>query len=162
MWIAALLMVGASLFAIGTAIERGRDHHGAAGEAGASESGAGHSEANESAARGGQAVERSRVLGLDVEATPFVVLGVVASLALAALAWRSPQPSVLLAVAGFALLFALLDVAEISHHVSNDSSGLAMLAGGVAALHLSAGAVAARSIRTQAVGSESAAGPRIS
>lgn len=151
MWIAALLIAGAALFAIGTAIERGRDNHAATGETGASESEAGHSEADEHAVTEGQADENSKVLGLDVESTPSVVLGVVASLALAAVAWRSPQRSVLLAVAGFALLFAVLDVAEISHHVSDDSTGLAMLAGGVAVLHLSATAVAATSIRTRPV-----------
>jgi hypothetical protein len=146
-WIAALLIVGAALFAIGTAIERGRDNHAAAGETGASESEAGHSEADEHAVTGGEGVEASKVLGLDVEATPFVVLGVVASLALAAVAWRSPRSSVFLGVAGFALFFAVLDVAEVSHHVSDDSTGLAVLAGGVAALHLSASAVAATSVR---------------
>ncbi len=149
-WIAALLIAGAALFAIGTAIERGRDHHEAAGETGGPESEAGHNEANENAATGAEAAESNKVLGLDVEATPFVVLGVVASLALATVAWRWPQRSVFVAVAGFALLFVVLDGAEVSHHVSDDSAGLAMLAGGVAAIHLSAGAVAARSIRRAA------------
>jgi hypothetical protein len=78
-------------------------------------------------------------LGINVEAVPFVVLAAVASLALALAAWLRPRiVPLLLVAAGAMLAFGLLDVREVFHQSDESRTGLAVLAGVVAALHLSA------------------------
>ena len=88
--------------------------------------------------------EEEELFGIDLESTPLVVLAVVASLALAAAAWLRPRWALLLVAVGAAMLvFAALDVREVLHQIDENSTGLAVLAGLVALLHLTAALVAA-------------------
>ena len=89
--------------------------------------------------------ESDTVLGIDVESTPLIVLAVVASLALAAGAWARPDSRGLLTLIGIAMLaFAVLDIREVVHQLDEDETGLALLAGLVALLHLAAAGLAWR------------------
>jgi hypothetical protein len=63
---------------------------------------------------------------------------------LAAAAWLRPTAAPPLVVVAVAMLaFAALDVREVVHQLDIDKSGLAVLAGAIAALHAAAGVVAA-------------------
>jgi hypothetical protein len=134
----ALLVASTALFAVGVSAERSaRDTHvepasaqapeagaepesahdetGEAEDAGeAGEAGEAHSE---TAAAGDAHSEGERVLGVDLESTPLLVLAVLAGLALAALtATRLGRlRGFLLAVAVIALGRAVLDVREVVH-----------------------------------------------
>jgi hypothetical protein len=93
-------------------------------------------------------------LGVDIEAAPFVALAAVTSLALALGAWLRPRWLLLLVViVGAMLVFCALDVREVFHQSDENKTGLAVLAGFVALLHLGAVAVAA------AMGSEARRAP---
>jgi hypothetical protein len=115
-----LIVTATALFVVGVTLEPG------GGETGHHDEGAEVAHAE------------SRPLGIDVEATPFVAVAAVASLALAAAGWLSPRRAALIAVA--MLAFAVLDAAEVFRQADR---GLAILAAVVAALHLAAAAVAA-------------------
>jgi hypothetical protein len=152
----ALVIAATASFVVGVSIERGDEaaHH-AAGEAAApagegqeagGEGEAQHAEGEsaEGAANTEEPHAELRPLGIDVEATPFVALAALASLALAAAAWLRPTLTPLLAlVAGAMLAFAALDIREVFHQADINESGLAVLAGAVAAVHLAAAAAAA-------------------
>jgi cation transport ATPase len=91
----------------------------------------------------GKADEDERVLGVDLEATPFVLLAAAVLLGLALAVGQRPDWTLLLGLAAAAMVaFAALDVREITHQLDEDNGGLALLAGVVAVLHLAAGAVA--------------------
>jgi hypothetical protein len=84
-----------------------------------------------------------RPLGIDIEAVPFVILAALTSLALAAVGWRRPQWLPGLVVIAIAMLvFGALDVREVFHQSDESQTGLAILAGVIAALHFGAAAVA--------------------
>ena len=153
-----LIVVATALFVVGVAIERGSGEAGHHGAAVATPSGAHDESAGEQAGRevagaeskgeaaGSEAGGESelRPLGIDVEAWPFVVLAAVVSLALALGVWLRPGTRWLLALVAVAMLaFGVLDVREVFHQLDVDENGLAILAGGVAALHLAAALVAA-------------------
>jgi hypothetical protein len=161
----ALIAVATVSFVVGTAIERNSSgesghHEGATAtspEAGTS-SGENHAEtsgetpaahANESAGTTTETSAESshtelRPLGIDIEAWPFVALAAVASLALALAAWLRPESVPLLALVAVAMLaFAVLDVREIIHQSDINKTGLAVLAGFIATLHIAAALVAA-------------------
>lgn len=149
-----LVVVGASLFALGTSIEKDRHHdepsvnaeaqgdsHDEAGESAEQREAEGadeHSEANES---------EGKILGIDRESAGLVVLAVVALLALAALLWQRPSRGLWLAVGLMALAFAIFDVAEVIHQFDESDSGLAVLAALVALAHVGAAAVAPTAVR---------------
>jgi hypothetical protein len=110
---------------------------------------AGHSESGESANHSEGNSEE--VFGVDAEATPFVVLAVLASLALALAAWARPSSTPILVVVALAMLaFAVFDVREVFHQADESKTGLAVLAGIVAALHLAAAFLALRCRDTRA------------
>lgn len=151
----ALLVTATAAFVVGVSIERsqGETHvepgataHGESGEAGeAGEAGeTGHEggeapRAKESAGEGGG----ETFLGIDFEAVPFIVLAAVFSLGLALAVWAHPGSGPLLAFVAVAMIaFAVLDVRELVHQLDEDTSGLALLAGVVAPLHLGVAAVA--------------------
>jgi hypothetical protein len=140
----ALLAASTVLFAIGVIAERS-DEDGHA-EPAAIES----SEASEpeNAHEEGEvhAEEDEALLGVDVEATPLVVLAVLAALGLAALAGTriGQLLGFLLAVVALALAWGLLDVREAIHQLDESRTGMAIVAIAVAVLHLSAAAVAGR------------------
>ena len=82
-------------------------------------------------------------LGVDIEAAPFVALAAGASVLLALGAWVRPRWLLLLVVIAAAMLvFAALDVREVIHQSDESRTGLAVLAGFVAVLHLGAAGVA--------------------
>jgi hypothetical protein len=82
-------------------------------------------------------------LGIDIEAAPFVALAAAASLLLALGAWLRPRWLLLLVgIAAAMLVFAALDVREVFHQSDESRTGLAVLAGFVALLHLGAAATA--------------------
>ena len=155
----ALIALSTAGFVIGTAIERNNeDSHDEAAETvseESGESGEAHSEegeigesaeaSSEEAESGHEESEEEwEPLGVDIEAAPFVALAAIFSVALAAAAWVRPRWVALLAVIALVMVaFAALDVREVFHQQDEDETGLAVLAGVIAALHLAAGAVAA-------------------
>ena len=153
----ALLAASSALFAVGVTAERSEaDTHApeAAQTEAEGEAAETHEEAGEAESEAGQAEpasgetssEDERVLGIDVESTPLVVLAVPAGLALAALtATRSGRlPGFLLAVALITLAWAALDVREVLHQLDESRTGVAIVAIIVAVLHLAAAAVSGR------------------
>jgi hypothetical protein len=153
----ALLVTSTVAFVVGVSIERssGDEHDEQPAAAGSSEAAEGGDEhAAESEGEPGAAEPASAesdeddeetLFGIDLEATPFVVLAAAFSLALALGVWLRPRWTPLLATVGVAMVvFAALDVREVLHQLDESNGGLAVLAGTVAALHLAAAAVATR------------------
>lgn len=75
------------------------------------------------------------MLGIDVESPLLVTAAVIASLVLAGLVWRLRDRRLLIVIALVAAAFVVLDVAEVAHQLDEDNTGLALLAGVIAALH---------------------------
>jgi hypothetical protein len=163
----ALLVVSTVLFAVGVIAERSdSDTHAepvaqaeeAGGEAGepegaheeAGESGALESEEGQGETASGETgSEDERLLGVDLESTPLIVLAVLAGLGLAALtATRLGRlGGFLLAVTVIALVWAALDVREVIHQLNESRTGIAVVAIAVAVLHLAAAVVSGRLAR---------------
>jgi hypothetical protein len=152
----ALLVAATAAFVVGVSIERwqGENHVEPASavesEAGREDSGetgeAAHAEASESAHADEGSAER--FLGTDYEAVPFIVLAAAFSLVLAVAVWLRPGSRQLLVLVAIAMIgFAVLDVREVVHQLDEDTGGLALLAGVVAALHLGVAAVAFALVR---------------
>lgn len=147
--LAALLVASAVLFAIGVTLERSAESDEPSATEESAESEEAHSEEGE-----GEAAEESEeshseaeegeetLLGIDIE-SPFAVgAGVVVSLLLAALGFRSNNRAALIVIALFAFGFAVLDGRELLHQLDEDRTGLAVLAGAIALLHLAAAGIA--------------------
>lgn len=159
--IAAILLVAtAVLFVIGVTAED--DNHNEASEAvvdqPSGESGDSRAEAEESeeghvgegpAAEGDEGhdeeTEDETVLGVDAESPATVTLAVFASLVLAAGLWFTNRRSVAIATVVVAALFALFDIAEVSHQLDESRTGLAILAVVIAVGHAGAAVLAGRS-----------------
>jgi hypothetical protein len=153
----ALLVASTVAFVVGVSIERSSaDNHGepaAHAEAGeategadehAGETGVGEARHAEPPSAETEQDEDETLFGVDLEATPFVVLAAAFSLALALGVWLRARWA-LLAVAAVAMVpFAALDVRELLHQIDESDAGLAVMAGTVAALHLAAAAIATR------------------
>jgi hypothetical protein len=169
--LALLVVVATALFVVGVSVEKtsgdSHDEPAAAQHGGAAESGEGNPGEAGEAGEGGEVRARETgeageahteagvgeptggadetLLGVDLEATGFVVLAAALSLALAAAVWLRPEWRWVLAVAFVVMLgFAALDVREVGHQLDEDDGGLALLAGVVAALHLGAAGMALR------------------
>lgn len=146
--LSALLIAGAALFAIGFTAERSSDDHHDVATTAQTESGeqGAHDEAAERAEAAadelGERAEEERVLGLDLESTPLVVAGVAVSVALAAGVWLRRDRWLLWTAAGFAAMFAVLDVAELFHQIEEHRTGIAIIAATVAILHTAGAGVA--------------------
>jgi phage I-like protein len=67
-----------------------------------------------------------------------VTTAVVASPLLAGLEWPRRDRRLLIVIAVFGAGFAVLDAAEVAHQLDEDHTGLALLAGLIAALHAAA------------------------
>ena len=81
--------------------------------------------------------------GIDPESTPLVAFAIIASLLLAAGCWFRPEWRWLLVVTACAMAaFAVLDLRELIHQLDKSNSGLAVMAGAVAILHVAAAVVA--------------------
>lgn len=143
----ALLATSTVLFAAGVIAERSDSdpHTGTESAAHAEEPG----EAEGAHAEAGESEEDERLLGIDLESTPLVVLAVLAGLGLAVLAaTRFGQPRwFLLAVAVIAFVWAVFDVREVAHQLGESNTGIALVAIVVAVLHLATAAVGARLAR---------------
>jgi Flp pilus assembly protein TadB len=131
--LSALLVAGAALFATGVALERSSAEHHDAVE------GSGHEESQSASS---EETDEERVLGIDVESPWLVTIGVVASLALAVVAWRTLSAAVLRTIAAFAALFTVFDIAELAHQLGESRSGLAIYVGIVAVVHCAAAGIA--------------------
>ena len=161
-----LIVLGTIGFVIGTTLERrsGENMHESAaqlrseGRTTAEQRAGGGETSAEHAGEGGavatpaattQATHAElRPLGVNVEAVPFVILAAAGSLGLALAAWRRPDAILLLVtIAAAMLVFAVLDAREVVHQADESRTGLATLAGAIAALHLAAALVAARATR---------------
>jgi hypothetical protein len=134
----ALLAVATILFAIGVTAERAAGHTESPAvhaEEGGEESGAEPAETH---------ATESRLLGVDVESTPAIALAVAAGLGLALLTATKlgRKRAFLLVIAAIALAWAALDVREVAHQIDESRTGIALVAGAVAALHLAAAFVA--------------------
>lgn len=138
--VGTLLIAAASLFAIGVANE-GDVHTETVTSVESGE----HNEVTEAAEHiegGGAAETGERIVGVNLESTPLVVLAVALSVALAAATWRSDSKWILLVTALFAAAFAALDVAELSHQIKQSAATIAFIAGIIAVLHAAAALLA--------------------
>jgi hypothetical protein len=157
----ALLVASTALFAVGAIAERSsRDTHTEPAAAHAAETGSesegAHNESGESkgtasgeaghAESGTEHAASERLLGVDVESTPIVVLAVLAGLALAALAASriGLRRGFLLTLVVIGLAWAALDIREVVHQLDESRTGVAVVAMAVAALHLTVAAISGR------------------
>ncbi len=93
----------------------------------------------------GHAESSEKLLGVNPESTGLLAVAVAVSLLLAAAVWWQRGSKLVLAVVAAAMAaFCALDIREVVHQVSESRTGLAVLAGVVAALHGAAALVAGR------------------
>lgn len=90
----------------------------------------------ETGAAPGTESQSEKLFGINPEATGLVIIAVALSLLLAALILTVGSPLVPAAVAAAMLAFAVLDVREVTHQLTESRPGLAALAAAVALLHL--------------------------
>lgn len=155
-WLAGLLVITAALFAVGIYLERGVSAspepaviqpepsahvEGAGGEAGEAAPTTAPAESGETPA---EHAAESWPLGVDLESPLLVGGAILVSLALALAVLRSVNPIVPMAIVGFSILFAALDLLELSHQLGASRTGLAALAVLLAVLHVVAAVIAAR------------------
>ena len=118
----------------GTGTTAGSGSESSSGSESGSESTSGSESSSEST--------ESKVLGINTESTPVVILVVLGSLALAGLLLRRPGRTALGATVVVAGLAAVFDLAELAHQRHLGEHGLAFLAAVVAGLHLAAAILA--------------------
>jgi hypothetical protein len=132
--IVGLIVLATIGLVVGTTIERNSEESHTETPAAAHSEGSGEARAD-----GGETHGEFQPFGIDIEAVPFIVLAALASLAMAAAVWTRPRSLIILGVVALAMvLFAALDVREVIHQIDESRTGLAVLAGLVAALHLAA------------------------
>jgi hypothetical protein len=159
--LAGLMVIATVAFAIGAAVEKSEHHtestatvstEGTASGEGAAPSEGGETPSehatetggSETAAQHASETGNEKLLGLDPEATPLVVVAVIVSLLLAIAVWLRPDAALLLALIAVAMLvFAALDIREAVHQSDESNTGLLVLASAIAALHLAAAGLAA-------------------
>jgi hypothetical protein len=83
-----------------------------------------------------------KVLGVNAESNGIVAVVVAITLIAAAVHWLTKDRRIALAAAALAALFAVFDVAEVAHQLDRSDTGLAVLAGTVAAGHVGAALLA--------------------
>jgi hypothetical protein len=79
---------------------------------------------------------------VNVASTAMVVIAVAVSVVLAVAMWWRPDRWLLWLIAVFALVFAVSDIAELVHQISEHRAGIAVIAAAIALLHLAAAALA--------------------
>ena len=144
-----LIVAATALFAVALVVERSHaEVHGTNEDTSHSESGAEstHEETGgspEGDASGSSAPDEGTILGVNPESTALAAVAAAGSLLLAAGLWFRPawRWPLMIAALGMAL-FTVLDVREVLHQLDESRTSLALLATLVAALHLSAAAVA--------------------
>lgn len=168
-WLAVLLVISAALFFVGIYLERGASAptspvavqpapsthvEGASGESGE----AGHSaspaattaiaSAGESGETTAEHAAETWPFGIDLESPVLVGGAILVSLLLALAVLRTTTPMVPLGIVGFSLLFAVLDLLEVSHQLGAARPGLAAIAAVLLVLHVAMALVAARLLMT--------------
>jgi hypothetical protein len=127
----------------------GTDGETAGGETGGGESGG---ETTSGADASSETTSESRngsdatLLGIDLEGSPFVIVALVASVALAIALVVLRSRALLVLTIVIALTFAIADVREVFHQL-HERPGIAALATAVALAHVIAAAAAARGAR---------------
>jgi Flp pilus assembly protein TadB len=146
---AVLFVACAALFVVGVVAERTSAHSEAVATESHDESAEapGHDEAAEHREGAADHAESETVLGIDVESPAAVTLAVVASLALGVASWLQNRRWLALLSVAFGVAFAVFDIAEIGHQLDESRTGLAVLAGVLAAGHLAATGTAGLSTR---------------
>lgn len=164
-WLAVLLVISAALFFVGIYLERGASApsrpvsdrpspsthvEGASGESGD----ASHSDApaattaiasaGESGETTAEHAAETWPFGIDLESPVLVGGAILVSLLLALAVLRTTTPMVPLVIVGFSLLFAALDLLEVSHQLGAARTGLAAIAAVLLVLHGATVLVAAR------------------
>lgn len=134
-----LLIAAAAMFAVGIATEGDIHHETVNVETGGRNDAAEQAEHSEQAGVPGTG---ERILGINLESRPLVVLAVFISVALAAATWRRDHRLVLLVTAVFAAAFAMLDLAEFSHQIRQSAAMIAAIAAIIAVLHAAAAMLA--------------------
>lgn len=108
-----------------------------AGSEGTSSEGANHVEK-------GHSETGATILGVNTESVALTIVAVVSSILLALAVWLGRWPRlVLLAVAGFGLVFAAGDTREVVHQLNESNGGLAAVAAILIGLHLAVTTLAA-------------------
>lgn len=143
--VAVLLVAAAGLLVVGVLLERRAEpgnEHPTVATTGEQQEGH-HGESTEGtipisrpANGGGEAVER--LTGVNVESPLIVTLGAIASIACAVAVWRRPTRPVIAIVVAFTAAALILDVLEVDYQAGNGRIGLAVLAGGIAAVRVAA------------------------
>jgi hypothetical protein len=82
------------------------------------------------------------MFGIDPESTGAIAAAVIISLLLAAALWFWRTPTALIVAVVFALLFAVLDLREVMHQLSEARGGLAAIAVVAAVLHIGVALIA--------------------
>ena len=155
--LALLLVVAALLFVVGVVAERHlTDTHAEHQDSTLTTHVEGSDETAKAPAEGVDSSTRveptaETVFGINVESTGLAIAAVLASLALALMAWRRRNQIVVLAIAAFAAAFSMLDVAELDHQIRESRIGLASLAAVVAVLHAAVLVVATGGRRSSSV-----------
>jgi hypothetical protein len=88
----------------------------------------------------------AKLLGINPEALSLLVIALVVSVLLAAAVWFRPLVPVLIAIVGFGLLFAALDVREVLHQVDESRTSLIVIASALIGLHLLVATLAAAAL----------------
>jgi hypothetical protein len=94
----------------------------------------------------GERHREAKLLGINPEALGLLVFALIVSVLLAAPVWFWPLAPVLIAIVGFGLLFAALDVREVLHQVDESRTSLTVIASMLIALHLLVAIFAAASL----------------
>lgn len=142
--VGTLLIAAAALFAVGVATEGAGVHadHRAV-ESGEHLDEGEHAERAEQDVRSeGSEVTGEVILGINLESTTPVVLAVLISVTLAVATWRRDHKLTLLVTAAFATVFAVLDVAEFSHQITESAASVVAIAAVIAVLHVAAALLA--------------------
>jgi hypothetical protein len=139
----ALILAATALFVVGIIVERNSGEHHSESVARAqevAEEGEGEAGEEAPAERASESTGEpdETVLGINLESTPFVILAVIGSLALASLVWFGRARWMLTLVAAAMVAFAVFDVAEVLHQIDRSEAGIAAIAALVAVLHLAA------------------------
>jgi hypothetical protein len=142
-----LLLLSSAAFVIGVTIEKNQGHSDTGVEQTHSDEASETAEQSEGEPAEGaeppsEESESETIVGIDVESTPIIVLGVAVSLTLVGAVLKWPRREVYAVAAGFCLGFALLDWRELAHQLDEDAATVATFAALALVLHLCAAAVA--------------------
>jgi hypothetical protein len=94
----------------------------------------------------GERHRETKLLGINPEALSLLVVALIVSVLLAATVWFRALVPALIAIVGFGLLFAALDVREVLHQVDESRTGLIVIASALIGLHLLVAMLAAAAL----------------